>query len=65
MKFGKQPQEQPRPKIKVRIKQSIAGHADKTYDLPDFGFAPGEVVALDSRLAESWISSGIAEAVNP
>jgi hypothetical protein len=53
----------PRPKIKVRIKRPIAGNAEPIYDLPDFGFAPGQVVELDQRLAESWIASGVAEAV--
>ena len=58
---GKQSQEQPRPKTRVKIKQAIAGNAEPMYDLPDFGFAPGQIVALDSRLAESWIASGLAE----
>jgi hypothetical protein len=55
-------QKAPRRKIKVRILQSIAGHAEPMYDLPDFGFAPGQVVLIDERLAGNWISSGVAEA---
>jgi hypothetical protein len=58
---GKQSQEQPRPKTRVKIKQSIAGNREPMYDLLDFSFAPGQLVELDSRLAESWVSSGIAE----
>jgi hypothetical protein len=55
-------QQQPRPKTRVRIKQAIAGNREPEYDLlADFSFAPGEVVALDQRLAESWIAAGIAE----
>jgi hypothetical protein len=48
--------------MKVKIVQSIAGHADPRYELKDFGFRPGEVVDVDDELASAWLVQGIAEA---
>lgn len=48
--------------MRVQIIQSIAGHADPRYNLPDFGFRPGEVTEIHDTLAGHWIASGVAEA---
>ena len=65
MSFYRKPQkqQQPRVNIKVRFLQAIAGHSMPEYNLVDFSFAPGSVQSLDSELADKWISSGLAEAV--
>jgi len=61
--FSKKQQPKPQPKMRIRLKTSIAGHAEPLYGLSDFMFKPGEVVELDARLAEAWCASGVAEAV--
>lgn len=47
-------------KMTVQMLVSIAGHGDKTYDLEDFSFVPGQEVEIDEALAEKWIEGGLA-----
>ncbi len=49
-------------KTKVKMLITVAGGADARYDLPDFGYAPGQIVELHPKLAELWIATGKAEA---
>ncbi len=51
-------------KVKVRIIIPICGTADPRYDQPDFAYSAGQIVKLDSRLAESWIKTGKAQKVD-
>lgn len=46
--------------MKIRILQSIAGHASVEHRLADFSFAPGTVVDLGDALATAWVASRIA-----
>jgi hypothetical protein len=49
--------------MKIKMIQSIAGHADPRYEIADFAFRPGEEVDVFDSLAEAWIASGVAVAV--
>ena len=46
--------------MKIVILQSIAGLADPTYDQPEFGYAPGQVLEVSEALAKAWIAGAIA-----
>ncbi len=46
--------------MQITMQTSIAGHADPRYGLPDFGFAPGQVVDVHPDLAAAWVAAGIA-----
>lgn len=50
-------------KTKVKILIPVAGGAEPMYDLPDFGYAPGQIVELHPKLAQIWIATGKCEAV--
>jgi hypothetical protein len=50
--------------MKIRILQSIAGHAEPRYGLADFSFPPGAVVDVQEDLAKAWIASKIALAAD-
>ena len=46
---------------KIKFVQSIAGHAEPLYSLPDFSFRPGEEAEVNATLADAWIEAGIAQ----
>lgn len=46
--------------MKIKMLQSIAGHAEPRYRLADFGFAPGAVLEIHDELAKAWIAGKIA-----
>jgi hypothetical protein len=49
--------------MKIRMQVSIAGLAEPLYGLPEFSFAPGQVVDVDPVLAAHWLACGHAAAV--
>ena len=51
-------------KVKVRMIIPICGTAEPRYDQPDFSYSAGQIVKLDSRLAEIWINTGKAQKVD-
>ena len=46
--------------MKIKMLQSIAGHADPHHGLANFSFPPGCVVDVAEPLAKAWIASDIA-----
>ncbi|WP_420239255.1 hypothetical protein ACOBR2_06660 [Telmatobacter bradus] len=46
--------------MKIKILQSIAGHADVARRLRDFSFPPGYVVELQDELANALVEASIA-----
>lgn len=48
-------------KTKIKMLIGIAGGAAPVYDLPDFAFAPGQVIEINATLAQIWIETGKAE----
>ena len=46
--------------MKIKIIQSIAGHAEPRYRLRDFSFPPGAVVDVVPFLAQAWLASKTA-----
>ena len=50
-------------KVKVRMLTGIAGLPNPMYDLPEHGYAPGDIVELHPALANAWIEAHIAEAI--
>jgi len=57
-------EQKPKPKIKIRVMDSVAGSAPEL-GIREFAYAPQSVILLDARLAEKWLQSGLATEVSP